>query len=174
MPGHGGPRHKAPRIAKDMYITDPEGISLRKLAKELKGQPGAGMANLAQCSKAENWPAEREKYQQTISELTRLKSIPEAATVLEKIQKARLALIDAASISIQARMINGEPMQYGTASTVVMNQGREVIEYLDTVGAGAGAGAPAPTLTPEREKEIMLIPNPLEDAEKEGENGDKG
>lgn len=161
-------------MAKDLYITDPNGISLRALAKELKGKPGCTYQNLAKYSKREGWPAEREEYQETISELTRLKSQPEVAKILERIIKTRLALIIQAGRSVAGRAANGELMSYGAASTVLMNQGREVIEHLESVGSGAGAQAPTHTLTPEREKEILLIPNPLEDAEKEGdEDGDQ-
>jgi len=172
MPGHGGPRNQSVRIARELYITDPAGLSLRALSKRMKGK-GTSYDNLKDWSIKEGWPKQREKYQETISELTRLKSVPEVAKTLEKILKARLHLVDVAAISVQARMLGGEPMQYGTASTVLMNQGRELIEHFESVGVGAGTQAPEQVLTPEREKQILAIPNPLEDAEKEeDENGD--
>ena len=154
---------------------DPEGISLRQLARDLKGQPGASLTNLSQWSTEEDWPGQREEYLNTITELTRIKSQPEVAKVLEKITKARLTLLDVAAASVQARVFDGEPMQYGTASTVLMNQGREVLGYFESVGVGAGTStAPEQVLTPERQKQILSIPNPCDDAEKEGdENGDE-
>lgn len=170
MPGHGGPRNQSVRLAREMYIVDPAGMSLVALSKQLKGKPGCTYANLQVWSRKENWPEMRENYMETIAELTRLKSQPEVAKTLEKITKARLALLDAAALSVQARMLDGEPMQYGTASTVLMNQGREVIEHFGAVGVGAGTQAPEQVLTPERQKQILSIPNPLE--EQEDENGD--
>lgn len=174
MPGHGGPRNQSVRLAREMYIVDPEGMSLVALSKQLKGKPGCTYANLQVWSRKENWPEMRESYMETISELQRIKSQPEVAKVLEKITKARLALLGVAAASVQARVFDGESMQYGTASTVLMNQGREVLDYFESVGVGAGAStAPEQVLTPERQKQILLIPNPLDEAEKEGdENGD--
>ena len=153
---------------------DPEGISLRQLARDLKGQPGASLTNLSQWSTEEDWPRQREEYLNTITELTRIKSQPEVAKVLEQIIKIRLALIKQAGVSIIGLTKDKELMSYGTASTVLMNQGREVLDYFESVGVGAGTPtAPEQVLTPERQKQILSISNPLDEAEKEGdENGD--
>lgn len=172
MPGHGGPRHGSVRLAREMYVTDPEGISLPALSRELKGKPGCSYPNLVAWSKKEGWRDQRLKHQETVAELTRLKSIPEVAKTLELIIKTRLALVNHAARSVAAGAANGEFMSFGTASTVVMNQGRELIEYYETVGMRGGGQAPEQVLTPEREKEILAIPNPLDEAEKEKETGD--
>lgn len=174
MPGHGGPRNQAVRLAREMYIVDPEGMSLIALSKQLKGKPGCTYANLQVWSRKENWPEMRESYMETITELTRIKSQPEVAKVLEQIIKIRLALIKQAGVSIIGLAKDKELMSYGTASTVLMNQGREVLDYFESVGVGAGAStAPEQVLTPERQKQILSIPNPLDEAEKKDENGDK-
>ncbi len=85
MPGHGGPHNQAVIAARELYITAPEHISLRQLVKQFAGKAGTSIQNLARISSEQDWPRQREEYQEDLARAARRRSKPHQVKVFNRL-----------------------------------------------------------------------------------------
>ncbi len=164
MPGHGGPPNQSVVAARELYITAPEHIPLRQLVKQFAGKAGTSIQNLARISSEDDWPRQREEYQQDIAEAARRKSRSHQVKVFNQLYKGHEAMILLAAKALKHRDAEGEVMSFGTASTALMNHGR-VLEEMADARPSPGTGSPEVVLTQDRIDGILAIKNPLDKKE---------
>ena len=164
---NGNPRSEAVRAAREFYIQSPETITLGALSKKFKGQTGTSHQNLKDWSSKEDWPKQREEYQENLAELARLKSQPEVLKTLTLIMKGHLGMVNHAVQSLAKRAAGGELMQFGTASSALNNSGERLLEIFESTGVGNTIAVESQPLSDERVRGILQVSNPMDD---KGEN----